>query len=344
MARLDLNPELMTRRGLSLGLLGAGLAGCVTPAPAPVLINFADIPTPPSADDTGNVGLGLDFSGRITAPVRINGRGPFPFVVDTGANRTVISQELAAELGLTDTGPAEVHGIVGAAVTRTVAADQVQVGGVRARNVRAPTMAAAQLGAPGLLGVDMLVGRLVTLDFRRHELRIERSRGDPGRSSYDMRENSINPRRAVAPGPGIVARARYRFGQLVIVGADVSGRKVMAFLDSGSQSTVGNLALRDRVDITGGDLRRPRFNVPLLSATGQSSSGEYGVLPLLRLGGLDVSNLGAVFSDLHVFELWGLAKQPSLLIGIDVMSQFDAIELDYPRERIVFYPRQPGRS
>ena len=41
-----------------------------------------------------------DLCSRMTAPVRINGQGPFPFVVDTGANRTVISAELAARLGL----------------------------------------------------------------------------------------------------------------------------------------------------------------------------------------------------------------------------------------------------
>jgi predicted aspartyl protease len=343
MPRPDLNLELISRRHVAMGLLSGGLAGCRGGPSTPLLINFAHVSHPPRSDDGANVGLGLDVTGRITAPVRINGRGPYRFVVDTGANRTVLSQELAAELGLADAGAAQVHGIVGVAPTRMVMVRQLQVGGVEARNIRAPTMMAAQLGVAGLLGVDLMVGRLVTLDFRRRELRIGRSRGEPGSSAYDMREEGVSPRQAAASGPGVVARARYRFGQLVIVGADVAGRRVMAFLDSGSQSTVGNLALRNQVDITGGDLRRPRFNVPLLSATGQSSSGEYGVLPLLRLGGLDISNLGAVFSDLHVFDLWGLARQPSLLIGIDVMSQFDAIELDYPRRRIVFYPRSRGR-
>src|ERR1700722_9035945 len=42
----------------------------------------------------------LDIYRRMTAPVRVNGRGPFPFIVDTGANQSVISDTLAAQLGL----------------------------------------------------------------------------------------------------------------------------------------------------------------------------------------------------------------------------------------------------
>src|SRR5262249_19642673 len=42
----------------------------------------------------------LDRIGRIVAPVMLNGRGPFRFVVDTGANRSVITTQLAAALGL----------------------------------------------------------------------------------------------------------------------------------------------------------------------------------------------------------------------------------------------------
>ena len=37
---------------------------------------------------------------RLTIPVMINGSGPYPFVLDTGSDRTVISSELAAILKL----------------------------------------------------------------------------------------------------------------------------------------------------------------------------------------------------------------------------------------------------
>lgn len=332
------NAGLIDRRNFALGVAGSSLVGCATTPP--LLINLADLPPPARAgvDDIARAGTGADLAGRLTVPVLIEGRGPYSFVVDTGANRTVISEEIADELQLVDAGPADVHGIAGVEPTRTVIIQRLEIDTVVATHIRAPTLPASRLGAAGLLGVDMMIGRLVTLDFRRGELRIERSRGDAAPSSFNMRQSATGLQRRVAGARGVAAPARYRFGQLVIVGADVQGRRIMAFLDSGSQSTVGNLALRDRMNASGRDLRGPRYDVSLLSATGQTASGEYGVLPLLRLGGLDISGLGAVFSDLHVFDLWGLSKEPSVLIGVDVLRQFDAIELDYGGRRIVFYP------
>lgn len=339
----------MDRRDLLAGLAGSGLAagalaGCA--APQPFMINLADAPLPPPAPPGGTtVSTGRDLVGRITAKVMVQGRGPYDFVVDTGANRTVVSTELADELRLPDAGMARVHGIVGAENTRTVVVDALRIDSMAARIPQAPVLPADRLGAAGLLGVDAMVGRKVTLDFRRRQMRMSPSGGGDGRpSTLDMRrQNTGSLSGRTVRTDGVVAQARYRFGQLVIVGAEASGRKIMAFLDSGSQSTVGNLALLDRLNKTGGDILGPPITTSLFSATGQTATGRYAVLPQLRLGGLRIAGLGAVFAGLHVFELWDLVKQPSILIGIDVMRQFDAIDLDYGARRIVFYP-DPARD
>jgi len=44
----------------------------------------------------------------VGVPVHINGNGPFDFVLDTGAGNTVITPELASQIGLE---PKPVHGI-----------------------------------------------------------------------------------------------------------------------------------------------------------------------------------------------------------------------------------------
>jgi hypothetical protein len=41
-------------------------------------------------------------------------------------------------------------------------------------------------------------------------------------------------------------------------------------------------------------------------------------------------------------HIWRLATTPALLIGIDVMSQFLAVELDFGRRQVIFYPRALG--
>src|SRR2546430_7693129 len=42
--------------------------------------------------------------GRVIAPVMIDGKGPYRFIIDTGASHTTISPKLAAALGLESTG------------------------------------------------------------------------------------------------------------------------------------------------------------------------------------------------------------------------------------------------
>lgn len=341
----------MTKRGFAVGLASAGLSACAggPPKPASILVNLADtqvLPAPlaqAGGDGGAQLGTGADLSGRITVPVRINGQGPFDFVVDTGANRTVLSTELAAALRLPSAGAASIHGIVGVEPAQTVMVDLLEVDAVRSRRLRAPTLARSRLGADGLLGVDVLRDRLVTLDFRRRELRINPS-GRETLSSFDLRRAAL-ARPPLPLGPAKVAvPARYRFGQLIIVAADVRGRSVTAFLDSGAQSTVANSALRREAVGPNADPKAAPYAVPVLSATGQTAQGLVGELPQLRLGGMRLSGVIAVFADLHVFDIWGLADTPSILIGIDVMSQFNAIQLDYGRRQVVFYPSAASRA
>ncbi len=64
-----------------------------------------------------------DIYRRMTAPIAVNEAGPFAFVVDTGANQSVISRELADSLGLPK-GPAEpLNGVAGLSQAPTTTAD-----------------------------------------------------------------------------------------------------------------------------------------------------------------------------------------------------------------------------
>ena len=313
-----------TRRAWSAGL-AAALAGCAEGRP-PVLVNLAQ----PSPQD---VASGLDVAGRITAPVLINGQGPFAFVVDSGANRTVLAADIAERLGLPPQGPTQVHGIAGAEPAPTVMADELAIGVVRARRLRMPVLPRARLGVDGLLGVDVLRDRRVRIDFLRKALVIE--------SSEAARAVDLNPldMRRNTTGSGerdVIVPAKFRFGQLIIVAADVAGKPVTAFLDSGSQSTVANLTLRRLALGAGTDPRARRYVTPLYSATGQTAEGEVAMLPPLRIGGLTLRGVFAAFADLHVFDLWKLQDRPTILIGVDVMKSFEAVTLDFGRREVIF--------
>ena len=315
------------RRSVALGGLAAGACA----SPRTVLVNAAGAQAP----DQASLATGLDYSSRMTAPVQINGKGPFQFVVDTGANRTVVSAELADSLGLRPGPIANVHGVAGVEPTRTAAIDELRVGSVVSRNLLAPCLPRQRLGADGLIGVDVLRNRKVLMDFRRGELLISAdSLRDLG--PLDLRQESTGQSRSDL-GPKVTVPAKFRFGQLIIIGADVRRRPVTAFLDSGSQSTVGNSAMGALVSADLSAPRAVRLSVPVLSATGQTAMGELGMTPLLKIGGLTITGLPTVFADLHVFDLWGLRDRAALLIGVDVMRQFNAIELDYRDRKVIFY-------
>jgi predicted aspartyl protease len=324
------------RRGLALSA-AALLSGCAGLAPTPIQVNASNAPES-AGEPEANLDTGADASQRVTAPVRINGQGPFDFVVDTGANRTVISAELARRLVLPLGEPTNVHGVAGVEPAPTALVELFQADAISMRGMHMPVLSGERLGAAGLLGVDVLHDRRVLMDFRDHRLTIAVEHGGFGEPSpFAVKSAATGQARDM--GRRVVVPARYRFGQLIIIAADVVGRGVTAFIDTGSQSTVGNNALRKLALRGRGPLepKASRMMVPVLSATGQTAEGELGDMPLLRIGGLDIIGLTTVFADLHVFDIWQLQDRPTLMLGMDVLSRFNALELNYGTRQVTFY-------
>ena len=289
-------------------------------------------------DQDGAVRASFDAVRRMLVDVMIDAAGPYRFVVDTGANRSVLSTEVARALNMPAAGQALVHGIAGIMPSPTVLVRALAVGGLLTRRVRMPVLDGRYLGADGLLGVDVLAHRRALLNFREQSFSLV-SGGEPvvvARSAQDRRGQEDAQDVVVVP-------ARHRFGQLTIVDAEIGGVKLTAFLDSGAENTVGNMALRNALQGPGLlNERLPR--VELVSATGQIAAGELSTVPPLRLGGVRLGNLTCVFADLHTFRIWDLDDRPALLIGVDVMRHFDSIELNF-RERLVkFRSSQFGRT
>ena len=262
-----------------------------------------------------------DIYSRMTVPIRVNGAGPFPFVVDTGANQSVISIELATRLGLV-AGPTEpLNGVAGVQDTPTTSAD-LEIGSRRQAAVVLSMLPSAALGADGMLGLDRLDGQLLTLDFRERTMGIS------------------SPRRLFREPGDIAVKAHRRDGQLTLVDADLAGIPLVAFLDSGAQNTVGNMALRS-LALT----RNPTSlwtQTPIVSATGQTIIAQIADLPALRVGGMHLPNWPVAFADLHTFRMWNLTSKPAILLGVDVLSRFETVCLDFARDEVRF--RLPARA
>ena len=135
----------------------------------------------------------------------------------------------------------------------------------------------------------------------------------------------------------IVVTARRRKGQLILTQGMIDGDTVYAVIDTGAQVTVGNIALRDRI-FRGGRLPQSR-PITLISVTGQAVTANLYVVPEMTLGGLTLRQVQIAFADVPPFALFGLAKQPALLLGSDLLENFSRISLDFRRRRVRFLLR-----
>ena len=116
----------------------------------------------------------------IVVPVTIDGKGPYDFVLDTGATLTCVGEPLARELKLPE--PRGVFGrgatIGGSGSMRLVQIESLRIGETEATNVMACAVDLShvrQLGLDvrGLLGLNVLKNFRVTLDFEREVMRLE---------------------------------------------------------------------------------------------------------------------------------------------------------------------------
>ncbi len=267
-----------------------------------------------------------DWTTRLTTPVYINGRGPFSFVVDTGANRSVMAADLAAELGLPAGRPARIHGIVSQQEAATVNAQSFTAGRLRLPIVDVPILRREDLGCDGFLGLDAFRDRCVAFDFRHGQVSIL-----PGRFGELDRHDT-----GATLTSDIIVRARERFGQLTITQADVMGQRISCFIDSGAQLSVGNMAMRRALKARTGDRSFTPIPVVLHGATGQQAHGEVAEVPRLGVSALRFTNFDMCFADLHTFSLWGMQDRPAMMMGMDLLGLFELVRVDFSQNTVSF--------
>lgn len=267
-----------------------------------------------------------DTAGRAIAPITINGQGPFRFIIDTGANRSVLSQALATRLGLAPAGEGLVHSIDGAEPAALVSVESLSFGGLALSRGETPVLDGPMLaGAHGLLGVDGMAGRVLHIDFTRHCVEI-----------YD---SSVQ-----LPMQGWLAvPARMRFGTMVNVQGDIQGVKVNVLIDTGSNISLGNERFRDA--LRGVAAQTVEYHGDRAFTFGRPLVLDLSVwTPVLRLGHTIVDGVTAYIGDFHIFDVWGLQDEPTLLIGMDVLARSREMTIDYERGVVHFRKRPRGKQ
>ena|SRR2546426_1388195 len=118
----------------------------------------------------------------IIVPVKINGHGPFRFVLDTGATFTCIDQKLVDQLKLPQWRGQFGVGILAPTegAVKLVSMDTFEVGNTRATDMKACAIEFSRLqtgglDVRGLVGLNFLKSFQVKIDFKKKILHLDKS-------------------------------------------------------------------------------------------------------------------------------------------------------------------------
>jgi hypothetical protein len=278
-------------------------------------------PLPPAEIDNALASGGDDVkarkvSTRLNVDVQVNGRGPYRFVVDSGADTSAVGLRIARDLELPLGSPAILNATTSRHLVDRVKVAELTLGPTTVRNLELPALREVDLGGDGLIGIDALVHQRLMMDFEQKLIKVEDAR-KPVKFSPD----------------DIVITARRQRGQLILTQVRASGFSLDAVIDTGSEVTIGNSALREKL------LKRRRgdfWTVDATGVTGVTVKLEMATIHELKLGPVTLTDVPIAFADVPPFKLFGLADQPALLLGTDLLETFRRISLDFRARKVRF--------
>jgi predicted aspartyl protease len=258
----------------------------------------------------------------LLLPVSVNDRGPYEFILDTGAGTSLLAPELAAALQIQSTGSKKGHTAGGPVDVRLATVDSLGVGEMRIRNLEVAIANLDQLaravGAKldGDLGYNFLKHFRLTIDFRAAELRLE----DPKRAEYF--------------GPPPLTELRMRLAHpakpLILVEAHVNGRGPFQFaIDTGtSTSAISPKLMRDL-----GLASRP---------VGQATTGGAPIamtaarVQTLRVGAAQAGDLDVIIGDFLGMLSQVVGTQLDGIVGYNFLRNYK-VTIDYPNESLSLF-------
>ena len=327
---------MLSRRILTIAAavaLAAGVQAAAAPPkiskprPAPSELRPDVPPLPPAIIDPALDVGGQDVDAkkietRLSVFVHVNGRGPYRFIVDSGADTSVVGLRIAHDLELPLGTPAILNGMTSRDIVDRVKVASLTVGPTTFRDLELPALREGDLGGDGMIGIDALVQQRLMMDFEQKMIRVE---------------DASVPVRAL-PGDIVVTGRRQR-GQLILTHVKAAGLPLDAIVDTGTQITIGNIALRDKL-IRG---NKDKFlTIPVIGVTGVKVDMQFARIAELQIGSITIQDVPMAFADVPPFKLFGIDKQPALLLGTDLLESFRRVSLDFKSRKARFQLRKCG--
>ncbi|MGI9375839.1 MAG: retropepsin-like aspartic protease [Tsuneonella suprasediminis] len=307
---------------LTVAASGLGLGTTLPPAPPPAAVSDAalpgapapttDIPISPTADSVV-LNSEQDRYLRMTVPVTIEGFGPFRFMVDTGAQATVVTPELRDRLQLRSLGVATVIGMASIRQVELVQLDGLEFAERVFDALRTPLLENRHIGADGIIGLDSLQDLRVLLDFRDDTIAVDDANALGGNSGYE-----------------IVVRARNKLGRMIITNAVVDGVRTALIVDTGAQWSIGNAALQSRLRTRG------QTDVTANDVNGASIAGKLSLAHNVVIDRMQLHSMPIAFADAPAFAALGYGDKPALILGMESLRLFDRVAIDFAQRKVLF--------
>ena len=82
----------------------------------------------------------------------------------------------------------------------------------------------------------------------------------------------------------------------------------------------------------------------MTGVTGTTVELQLANIGELRLGPITLRNVPIAFADVPPFKVFGLADQPALLLGTDLLETFRRVSLDFRARKVRFQLRKCGST
>jgi predicted aspartyl protease len=249
---------------------------------------------------------------------RVNGQGPFTFVLDTAASGTTLDEAAIERLKLArDTATEAAQGLGGPMDVHLYRVASIEAGAVGLRDTVVPEIPAPEFeshAVTGLAGVDLLGERLTVWRPQDRCVDLSPSGGRPAGDGWSVVEAVwLRPWKIMLP-------------------VRIAGRDGLALLDTGAQYSVLNSRFAEQLGLTEASGR--------LRAGGEIQGIDGRPLPLLQgdvaeasIGTWRWSNAAVRVAEMPVFARLGEPDAPLMILGMDWLAG-RGFAVDYGAQKV----------
>jgi len=266
--------------------------------------------------------------GHLVVPAQVDGSGPYPFILDTGADSTALYTWFAEKLKLRAGKTVDLSGQTGTTSTPTYPIKSLSIDGQAIRNVAAYGLPNRHDGGKeaGVAGNDLMDGVRVVFDFPCKQVEIH-----PRSAVLD----AVLSKDAVQVNGGSIAD-----GTLLTLPVQINGIKGVALLDTGSRDSriSPGFAAAAGVDPSSSAFRDADL---IYGANSKAAVSRTGPVGTVRFAGISIANAEARVIDLPAFRSAGVGDHV-MILGTDLMRDHRLV-YDHQAKRFWFGSSRCGR-